>query len=110
MLDALMPADLDALDHAASKAMLLAQREEYTMALSSRATEIAHLKLLVEKLRRMLFGLKSEKVLRQIEQLELQLEELEADSAVESDTAALARAPSAAAQGPHPYARPRHVP
>jgi len=75
--------DLDALHPAALKAMILAQQdhykaqhETYTATLSSRVTEIDRLKLLVDKLQRMLFGAKSEKVLRQIEQLELQLEEL----------------------------------
>ena len=82
--------DLDALDPAALKAMILAQQdhhkalhETYTATLSSRATEIDRLKLLVDKLQRMLFGAKSEKVLRQIEQLELQLEELGAAEAIE---------------------------
>src|SRR5579859_7833446 len=41
--------------------------------------EIEHLKLLIAKLRRMQFGRKSERLDRQIEQLELRLEELEAD-------------------------------
>lgn len=41
--------------------------------------EIEHLKLLIAKLRRMQFGRSSEKLDRQIEQLELRLEELEAD-------------------------------
>src|ERR1700738_700043 len=48
-------------------------------ALASRAAEVEHLKLLIAKLRRMQFGRKSEKLDRQIEQLELRLEELEAD-------------------------------
>jgi hypothetical protein len=34
--------------------------------------------LLLDKLQRMLFGAKSEKIVRQLAQLELQLEELEA--------------------------------
>lgn len=41
--------------------------------------EIEHLKSLITKLRRMQFGRRSEKLDRQIEQLELRLEELEAD-------------------------------
>jgi hypothetical protein len=41
--------------------------------------EIEHLKLLIAKLRRMQFGRKPEKLDRQIEQLELRLEELESD-------------------------------
>ena len=48
-------------------------------ALASRAAEIEHLKLLIAKLRRMQFGRKSEKLDRQIEQLELRLEDLQAD-------------------------------
>jgi|GEM_PF-5776865 len=42
---------------------------------------IEHLKLLIAKLRRMQFGRRSEKVDRQIEQLELRLEDLEANRA-----------------------------
>jgi transposase len=44
-------------------------------ALASRAAEVEHLKLLIAKLRRMQFGRKSEKLDRQIEQLELRLED-----------------------------------
>ncbi|CAJ0809825.1 IS66 family transposase ISBcen14 [Ralstonia psammae] len=47
--------------------------------LSSREQEIEHLKLLIAKLRRMQFGRKSEKLQHQIEQLELRLEDLQAD-------------------------------
>jgi len=75
--------DLDGLDPAALKTMLLAQHdryqaqqdhfqaqhERYTATLSSRATEIQRLVLLVAKLKQMLFGRKSEKVFRQIEQM-----------------------------------------
>jgi DNA repair exonuclease SbcCD ATPase subunit len=75
--------DLETLDPAALRALLLTHHERYIAALSSRAREIERLVLLVEKLQRMLFGAKSEKVLRQIEQLELQLEELQAATAVE---------------------------
>jgi transposase len=66
--------DLDMLDLEAVKALVRTQHEQ----LSSRASEIAHLKLLLDKLQRMLFGAKSEKIVRQVAQLELQLEELEA--------------------------------
>ena len=80
MFSALSLPDLDALDPAALKAMILAQHdqyqdhfkaqhEKYTATLTSRASEIERLALLVKKLQRMLFGAKSEKVLRQIEQL-----------------------------------------
>jgi len=108
--------DLDALDPAALKAMILAQQDHYearheslSATLSSRATEIERLKMLVDKLQRMLFGAKSEKVLRQIEQLELQLEELNAVEAIEEKRATpLAERPVAA----KPFRRPlpEHLP
>ena len=72
--------DLDLLDAAGLKALILSQHEELVTTherLLSRESEIEHLKLLIAKLRRMQFGRKSEKLERQIEQLELKLEELE---------------------------------
>jgi transposase len=48
--------------------------------LQSRESEIEHLKLLLIQLRRMQFGRKSEKLERQIEQLELRLEDLQQNS------------------------------
>src|ERR1700679_380039 len=76
--------DLDIMDATALTAVVSAQhahskiRHQQDIAtLSSRASEIAHLKLLLDKLQRMLFGAKSEKLVRQVAQLELQLEELE---------------------------------
>ncbi len=59
--------DLDALDPQAMRALVVAQH-----------VEIDNLKLLVLKLKRMQFGRKSERLDRQIEQLELRLEDLEA--------------------------------
>ena len=73
--------DLDTLDLEAVKELVRTQREQLhtqQRKLSSHESEIAHLKLLLDKLRRMLFGAKSEKLVRQVEQLEFQLEELEA--------------------------------
>jgi predicted RecB family endonuclease len=64
---------LDLLDAAGLKALILSQHEQ----LVSHRSEIEHLKLLIAKLRRMQFGRKSEKLERQIGQLELKLEELE---------------------------------
>jgi len=86
--DSALPADVATL-----QAMLLAEREmrlsehrqrlaaEASMTalsteLGDRDTEIAHLKLLLAKLRRMQFGRSSEKLDAEIEQLELALEEL----------------------------------
>jgi transposase len=101
--------DLDSLDLKAAKALLIAQHQSYTATLSSRSTEVERLMLLVEKLQRMLFGRKSEKVLRQIEQLELQLEELQATNAIEERAAAASVARPIAAK---PFRRPlpEHLP
>jgi transposase len=66
--------DLDALDPPTLKRMFLVQQTE----LLEHRSRIEHLQLLIAKLRRMQFGRSSEKIKHQIEQLELQLEELEA--------------------------------
>jgi hypothetical protein len=73
--------DLDQLDIEALKALVVVQSER----LDSHAQQIEHLKLVIDKLRRMMFGSKSETV--QLEQLELQLEETEtAQAADEAST------------------------
>jgi len=56
----------------------LSQQEEQ---LRSRSEQIDHLKLMIEKLRRAMFGKKSEKIAVQLEQLEFHLEELESAQA-----------------------------
>ena len=104
--------DLDALDLQAAKALLIEQHRSYMSALSSRTSEIERLALLVEKLQRMLFGAKSEKVLRQIEQLEFQLEDLQAASAIEEAQAvppAERPAPAKPFRRPLPEHLPREV-
>ena len=55
---------------------VLAERDSFKQSSESRDQEITRLKLLIEKLQRMLFGKKSEKLMHQIDQLELELEEL----------------------------------
>jgi len=78
--------DLHALDAAALRALIIAKHDELLsiqQQLLSRDHEIEHLKLLIAKLQRMQFGRKSEKIARQIEQLELKLEELQAERAEE---------------------------
>jgi transposase len=94
-----LPSDL-----AAAHAMILAERDARVMAeadaavakaaaanaqadLSSSEALIAHLKLAIEKLRRELYGTRSERKARLLDQMELQLEELEA-SATEDELAA----------------------
>ena len=104
--------DLDSLDLQAMKALLIAQHERYTATLSSRAREIERLVLLVAKLQHMLFGRKSEKVLRQIEQLELQIEDLQAASAIEETQVILTTerpAPAKPCRRPLPEHLPREV-
>jgi transposase len=72
------------MDVEALKALILSQQQQLHAKdeqLLSRDHEIEHLKLLIAKLQRMQFGRRSEKVGRQIEQLELRLEELETSRA-----------------------------
>jgi transposase len=102
--------DLDRLDKEALKALVLAHRTEMASLeaelesqrktlseqgreLLSRSEQIEHLKLMIEKLRRAMFGKKSEKIVVQLEQLELHLEELESAQA-EMETAIEAVAPA----------------
>ena len=85
-LRAVLP-DLDTLDFTALKILVFSQHEQLLLKdaqLASRDAEIEQLKLLIAKLRRMQFGRKSEKVERQIEQLQLRLDELEAGRAEQS--------------------------
>jgi transposase len=91
-------------DLAAAHAMILAERNARVMAeadaaaakakaanaqadLSSSEALIAHLKLEIEKLRREIYGTRSERKARLLEQMELQLEDLEA-AATEDELAA----------------------
>jgi transposase len=67
-----LPEDIETL-----KALVLEQRAQ----LHSRIAEIEHLKLLIAKLRRAQFGRSSERLDRQVEQLELRLEELQSHQA-----------------------------
>src|SRR5215475_745374 len=89
MLAATLP-DLSKLDREALQALLLAEHKERIAThqqLRQRESEIEHLKLLLSQLRRMQFGPKSEKLERQIEQLELRLEDLQqAQAAAEQAT------------------------
>jgi transposase len=110
--------DLNTLDGDALRAMIVAQHEQlqaHVEQLLSRDHEIQHLKLLIAKLQRMQFGRRSEKVERQIEQLELKLEELEANRAecapaVEQPTVASTPAVvSKPARRPLPEHLPRQI-
>ena len=74
---AALPDDVEAL-----KAMVLEQR----LALFTRDTEIEQLKLLIAKLKRMQFGRSSERLDREVEQLELRLEELQTQAECQAQT------------------------
>lgn len=90
MLTATLP-DLNGLDREALQALLVAEHQERIATaerLLYREQEIQRLKLLIAKLERMQFGRKSEKLARQIEQLELRLEELQSSPAAEAKPAA----------------------
>jgi transposase len=101
--------DLDALDSNELKALIVSQYEQIV----SRDSEIEQLKLLIAKLRRMQFGRSSEKLDRQIEQLELRLEALQQNDAekVAALPAAIVNAELAVrpARRPLPAHLPREV-
>lgn len=86
-----MPEDISALDIDALRMLLLAERQTVQALkekLYTRDTEIERLTHIISKLRRMQFGRSSEKLDRQIEQMELKFEELQADRAAEEAAAA----------------------
>ena len=96
--------DLDQLNNEALKALLVERHREHVETDTAQNAQIEHLKLVIEKLRRTIFGRKSEKVIVQLEQLELELEERE--------TAQAAAEAKAGATGPDdkPKTRPRRKP
>ncbi|GJD86290.1 hypothetical protein HPGCJGGD_4195 [Methylobacterium haplocladii] len=76
---------------------------------SSTEATITHLRLMIEKLRRELYGRRSERIGRLLDQMELQLEELEA-KATEDEIAAEAAALQASLPAPAPRRRPSRKP
>ena len=81
-----LPDDMESL-----KALLRERDAELVEARSSAlnaAALIAHLQLSIEKLRRELYGVRSERKARLIEQMEFELEELETDVAEDKGAAA----------------------
>jgi transposase len=111
-------ADLSTLDRGVLEALIAAQQQEMQAKdealaaqqekLLGRDSEIEHLKLAIAKLRRMIFGAKSEKITREIEQLELKLEELETGQAKCVTAAATANTPAKTKPKRRPL--PEHVP
>jgi transposase len=92
-----LPEDIEAL-----KRMV----REHRALLDARAREIESLKLLIAKLKRMQFGRSSERLSREIEQLELALDELQSEAPVAPDLPALKASP---APRP-PRGLPEHLP
>ena len=116
MIDDSLPADLAAA-HAmiraeraarvAAEAGLAEARAQVTHAradLTGSEALIAHLKLAIEKLRRALYGSRSERQARLLDQMELELEELEAAA---SEDESVAQAAATQASGVTPPARKR---
>jgi transposase len=105
-----LPTDPDAL-----RAFALACQSELKVAELSvqvKALEVEKLKFQIAKLRRMQFGRSSERIARQIEQLELRLEDLEiteAEAVSKTDTAA-PEAPSRERAKPKRQPLPDHLP
>ena len=99
----MIPDDIDAL-----KAALIAERAERIAAqavaaavqakLSEDQALIAHMKLQIEKLRRAIYGQRSERSMRLLDQMELQLEELEAAATEDELLAEMAAKPNASAK------------
>jgi transposase len=89
--------DLTTLDAAALREMVLRQQEQISFRvreverleqqISSHGAEIERLRTIIARLQRLQFGRKSEKIQRQLYQLELQLEDLEARTAQEQQQA-----------------------
>jgi transposase len=122
-----LPEDIDALKAALVAARALAsqaaqERDETAAELAAaRATasedkaQIAHLKLQIAKLQRQLFGTRSERTQRLIDQLELQLEELEASASEDEIAAEMAAAKTTTVTGftrkrPSRQPLPAHLP
>jgi hypothetical protein len=104
----LATADLP-LDPEALRAFALACQAELKAAELSvqlRTLEIEKLKFQIAKLRRMQFGRSSERITRQIEQLELQLEELETGEAEDIAKAAAEDRPEPIRQRVKPKRKP----
>jgi len=111
MISSTLP-DLDKLDVEALKALVVAKHGELLeqhKILSSTTQEIEHLKLVIEKYRRMIFGRKSEKLTAQLEQLEFRLEELETAQAADEARQATAEAATPSATQPAAKRRSRPV-
>src|SRR5579875_1230416 len=113
--------DLDTLDAAALRDMVLKQQaqlssrdeelERLQVQISSHDAELERLRrLVIARLQRLRFGRKSEKGPTALEQLELQLEDLEAGTAEERQQTEKTLPPAAAVRKPARRALPEHLP
>ena len=115
-----MPDDVEALKAALAAARIEAAeaKAEAAMVRAERSddqAQIAHLKLQIEKLKHQLFGIKSESSRRLLDQLELQLEELEATASQDEAVAEIAArklpdAPGFKRRRPSRQPFPEHLP
>jgi transposase len=112
-----LPDDVAALrrlvaDQAAALASTRAELDAAKSGLLAKTLELEKLKVQLARLRRMQFGRSSEKLDREIEQLELRLEELEAEETQVVPVAAAAEAAPAGAEKAKPARRPlpEHLP
>src|SRR6202451_3939334 len=112
--------DLDTLDAAALRDMVVQQQAQLSSRdeelerlhekISSHAAEVERLRLVIARLQRLQFGRKSEKIQRQLDQLELQREDLEARTAEERQQTGKTLPPTAAIRKPARRALPEHLP
>src|SRR5262244_89175 len=98
--------DLNQLNSDELRALIVEQQQQ----LEARDSEIEQLKLLLAKLRRMWLGRKSEKLQRQIEQLELRLEALEMNQAEKDAAQSRTTEKSQPAARPSRQPLPEHLP
>jgi transposase len=111
---AALPTDPDALRSALIAALSKAEIAEVKLSAataqqSSDQALIAHLKLQIEKLRRAIYGPSAERTKRLLDQLELQLEELEASASADELLAEMAAA-KAGTKAPTPRKQPVRKP
>jgi transposase len=112
MLDVNTTADTIPDDIGALKAALLAERaarREFEARASGAEAMVAHLKLLIAKMKRDRFGASSERGRKLLDQMEMQLEELET-AAAEDEAAAAARQPDTTNVRPFARAKPMRAP
>ena len=98
---------------AAQQAEVTALKAERDLLREEKSTDrqqIQRLTLLIDKLQRMLFGRKSEKLTQQIEQLQLELEELHINQGERAQKAGAEAPDKPARSAPHRRPLPEHLP